>query len=101
MYVKQPPLLGNVLEELHDLLLRTLYCKRCAMPGHGHDFSPLSGDAWACVKRWGHSQDGIGTTCSIVTLLRSVGKPYAGDQVKDDAEDVLKRKWLKLAYRRL
>jgi hypothetical protein len=31
-------------------------------------------------------------------LLRSVGKPYAGEQVEDEAENVGKRKWLKAAY---
>ena len=82
-----------------------LCCRRyvaSAVPFQGIGMtSPLSGDAWACVKRWGAFSEGIYTTCGIVPLLTSVGKAYTCDQAKDDIEDVRTRKGLKLAYRSL
>jgi hypothetical protein len=45
-------------------------------------------------------QRGYARPCRIVTLRRSIGKPYSGDQAEDDAEDALKEKWLKWAWRR-
>jgi hypothetical protein len=47
----------------------------------------------------GHHPDGkLWTTSCICTSLDSVGGRIEAIRQKDDSEDVLKRKWLKLAY---
>ena len=57
------PPIERLREEPHcECNVRFYHCKRCAIPGYGHDFSSLSGDAWACVKRWGSFSDGICAT---------------------------------------
>jgi len=53
LYVNGSPLRLGVRGYAMNVVCTHFSRKRCATPGHMHDFSPLSGNAWACVNRWG------------------------------------------------
>jgi hypothetical protein len=75
-----------------------------AVPFHGMGMtSPLSGDAWACAKRWGASSRWEDTDDIMHMYLpgqrrEGIGRRSGGRMI---LEDVLQRMRLKLAYRRL